>query len=47
MTVQQLRKDIEELKKTIRFNNPGIVIPETPELLRCCKELERFYEFLK
>lgn len=40
MTVQQLRKDIEELKKTIRFNDPGIVVPETPELLKCCEELE-------
>jgi hypothetical protein len=40
MTVQQIRKDIEELKKTIDFNDPGIVIPETPEVLKCSKELE-------
>ena len=40
MSLQQLRKEIEELRKTIKSKEPGEEILTTPETLRCSEELK-------
>jgi hypothetical protein len=41
LTLRQLKRSVEELKTSIKPSNKfHLDIPQTPEVLRCCKELK-------